>query len=64
MDFPFTVATVPFRIPNQPLPEIEYDFCASHVEGGMYISPEFQLGQVYDGTFIEDEVGFMLWSNE
>jgi hypothetical protein len=20
------------------------------VEGGMYISPEFQLGQVYDGT--------------
>ena len=21
-----------------------------HVEGGLYISPEFQLGQVYDGT--------------
>lgn len=23
---------------------------ADHVEGGMYISPEFQIGQVYDGT--------------
>lgn len=28
---------------------------ASHVEGGMYISPEFQLGQVYDGTQDNDE---------
>lgn len=25
------------------------DFCAEHVEGGKYISPEFRLGQVYDG---------------
>ena len=24
--------------------------CCDHVEGGMYIGPEFQLGQVYDGT--------------
>ena len=23
--------------------------CCDHVEGGMYIGPEFQLGQVYDG---------------
>lgn len=29
-----------------------YDFpevASDHVEGGMYIGPEFQLGQVYDG---------------
>lgn len=25
------------------------------MEGGSYISPEFQLGQVYDGTAVEDE---------
>ena len=24
--------------------------CCDHVEGGMYIGPEFLLGQVYDGT--------------
>lgn len=31
------------------------EFCSTHVEGGMYISPEFQLGQVYDGTIIDEE---------
>lgn len=25
----------------------------SHVEGGIYISPEFQLGQVYDGGLMD-----------
>ena len=25
--------------------------CCEYVEGGMYIGPEFQLGQVYDGNF-------------
>ncbi len=24
--------------------------CCDHVEGGIYIGPEFLLGQVYDGT--------------
>ncbi|XP_047737325.1 arrestin domain-containing protein 3 [Hyalella azteca] len=28
---------------------IEQNVCCDHVEGGMYIGPEFQLGQVYDG---------------
>lgn len=33
-----------------------YAETASHkTEGGMYISPEFQLGQVYDGTGTHDE---------
>ena len=27
------------------------EVASEQVEGGMYISPEFQLGQVYDGTF-------------
>lgn len=26
------------------------DVASDHVEGGLYIGPEFQLGQVYDGT--------------
>ncbi|GLV37056.1 Wee1 kinase [Carabus blaptoides fortunei] len=46
MHFPITIATVPFRIPNSPtLPST----ASSHVEGGLYIGPEFLLGQVYDG---------------
>lgn len=49
LEFPLTVATVPYRIPNAPQPMMEYDFCANHVEGGKYVSPEFRLGQVYDG---------------
>ncbi|KAF2365094.1 Arrestin-like N-terminal [Trinorchestia longiramus] len=50
MHFPITIATVPFRIPNSKLqPNISYNVCCDHVEGGMYIGPEFQLGQVYDG---------------
>ncbi|CAI5443636.1 unnamed protein product [Caenorhabditis angaria] len=49
MDFPLTVATLPYRIPNCPQPPVDYDFCSNHVEGGKYVSPEFRLGQVYDG---------------
>ncbi|KHJ98265.1 arrestin domain protein [Oesophagostomum dentatum] len=30
------------------------DFCANHVEGGKYVSPEFRLGQVYDGEINEE----------
>ena len=76
LDFPITIATVPYRIPNSSPPPIEYgnfidfwrnellplDFCANHVEGGKYISPEFRLGQVYDGegeeNNREEEVSF------
>lgn len=29
--------------------------CCDHVEGGMYIGPEFQLGQVYDGSMGVEE---------
>ncbi|KAL1477207.1 hypothetical protein MTO96_017824 [Rhipicephalus appendiculatus] len=29
--------------------------CCDHVEGGMYIGPEFQLGQVYDGSLGVEE---------
>lgn len=31
------------------------DVCCDHVEGGLYIGPEFQLGQVYDGTLGEEQ---------
>ncbi|RWS09522.1 vitellogenin-3-like protein [Dinothrombium tinctorium] len=56
MNFPITIATCPFRIPNsKQQPIIEYEVCCDHVEGGMYIGPEFQLGQVYDGTFNMEE---------
>ena len=31
------------------------DIASGNVEGGIYISPEFQLGQVYDGGIETDE---------
>ncbi|KAL8610568.1 hypothetical protein ACOMHN_006287 [Nucella lapillus] len=48
-DLPLTIATLPFRIPNTPTPEIIYAEASEDVEGGNYISSEFQLGQVYMG---------------
>ncbi|KAK3592075.1 hypothetical protein CHS0354_019330, partial [Potamilus streckersoni] len=58
LNFPVTVATVPFRIPNSTDPEIHYEVAVPNVEGGNYISPEFQLGQVYmgDDSNIHDDV--------
>jgi len=32
------------------LPVCVTEMAVDYVEGGLYISPEFQLGQVYDGT--------------
>lgn len=56
MNFPITIATCPFRIPNSKQePNIDYAVCCDHVEGGLYIGPEFQLGQVYDGTLGVEE---------
>ncbi len=57
--FPITIATCPFRIPNSnKQPVIDYNVCCDHVEGGMYIGPEFRTGgQVYDGSLdVEDVV--------
>lgn len=55
VNFPITVATVPFRIPNsETSPHIRYETAAAHVEGGNYIGPEFLLGQVYDGISVPD----------
>ncbi len=31
------------------------EIAAENVEGGLYISPEFQLGQVYDGTVTDGD---------
>lgn len=108
MNFPLTIATSPFRIPNSPhQPIVSYgqymittfscfrscytlfphlsvsrthslfafilsfprlslspspslsrstEPCCGHAEGGVYIGPEFQLGQVYDGTLGIEEV--------
>ncbi|KAE9551873.1 hypothetical protein FO519_004922 [Halicephalobus sp. NKZ332] len=50
MEFPLTIATIPYRSPQTQLYSITYDFCVDYVEGGRYISPEFRLGQVYDGN--------------
>ncbi|KAK3089881.1 hypothetical protein FSP39_007300 [Pinctada imbricata] len=49
LQFPLTIATTPFRIPNAPYPILQYDAAVCYVEGGMYVSSEFQLGQVYMG---------------
>ena len=36
--------------------------CCDHAEGGVYIGPEFQLGQVYDGTLgIEEGETLLLY---
>lgn len=56
LHFPITVATVPFRIPNAAGgAPVRYETAASHVEGGLYIGPEFLLGQVYDGGVSEHQ---------
>ncbi|KAK9892416.1 hypothetical protein WA026_019866 [Henosepilachna vigintioctopunctata] len=50
IQFPITIGTVPFRIPNSnQTPTIKYENSCSHVEGGLYLAPEFLLGEVYDG---------------
>ncbi|KAH3695755.1 arrestin domain-containing protein 3-like [Dreissena polymorpha] len=49
VQFPITIGTVPFRIPNGPPPELMHEVCVDYVEGGKYISSEFQVGQVYVG---------------
>ncbi|XP_050077761.1 arrestin domain-containing protein 3-like [Anopheles maculipalpis] len=55
INFPITIGTVPFRIPNSNLqPHIGYDVAIDHVEGGTYIGPEFLLGEVYDGCNVSD----------
>ncbi|RUS88856.1 hypothetical protein EGW08_003401 [Elysia chlorotica] len=55
INFPITIATVPYRLPNSPSPDIHYEVAAPNTEGGMYISPEFQLGQVYMGDEVDPE---------
>ena len=37
------------------------DVAADHVEGGQYISPEFQIGQVYDGSAATDATDVVLY---
>ena len=40
------VTAVPIRV----FPRVVSEVGCDHVEGGAYIGPEFQLGQVYDGS--------------
>ncbi|CAD5215205.1 unnamed protein product [Bursaphelenchus xylophilus] len=49
MDFPITVATVPYRANQTQVYSVTYDFCVDYIETGKYISTEFRLGHVYDG---------------
>lgn len=53
IDFPVIITSVPHRTINNDIPELTYRPADSHVEGGIYISPEFQLGQVYDGGLMD-----------
>ncbi|KAM3719854.1 Arrestin domain-containing protein [Dirofilaria immitis] len=43
MEFPLTIATLPFLKATMPTPMLDYDICCAHVEGGRYISPEFRI---------------------
>lgn len=93
MEFPVTIATVPFRIPNSPNQPVVYygtlmnfkvnivgrnfikkvclfilcfklwnaEPACEHVEGGRYVGPEFQLGQVYDGGPANCEADVVLY---
>ncbi|KAL5020945.1 hypothetical protein ScPMuIL_000100 [Solemya velum] len=56
LEFPITIATVPFRIPNAPTPELLTEVASSNVEGGIYISSEFQMGQVYMGETDDNDM--------
>nr|CDQ03298.1 BMA-ARRD-6 [Brugia malayi] len=49
MEFPLTIATLPFLKATMPKPILDYDTCCPHAEGGRYISPEFQIGRIHDG---------------
>ncbi|KAK0069753.1 arrestin domain-containing protein 3 [Biomphalaria pfeifferi] len=55
ISMPITIGTVPCLAANNTMPEIHYEVAASNVEGGIYISPEFQLGQVYMGDEVDPE---------
>ncbi|GAV03900.1 hypothetical protein RvY_14266-2 [Ramazzottius varieornatus] len=58
MEFPITIGTKPPRDRSLGVaPPVSYDVAADYVEGGMYISPEFQVGQVYDGSYVTPEGG-------
>jgi hypothetical protein len=50
MDFPLTIATVPYRSSQSQVYSVTYDFSSEDVETGKYVSPEFTLGHVYDGN--------------
>jgi hypothetical protein len=43
------------------LSKIVAEVAADHVEGGNYIGPEFQLGQVYDGGLAEGAEAVVLY---
>uniref|UniRef100_A0A915PGK0 Uncharacterized protein n=1 Tax=Setaria digitata TaxID=48799 RepID=A0A915PGK0_9BILA len=43
IEFPLTIATLPFLKAAMPQPKLDYDACCTHVEGGRYISPQFRI---------------------
>ncbi|GAB1599219.1 hypothetical protein Ahia01_000199100 [Argonauta hians] len=53
IEFPITIGTVPFHVPNSPPPPITYQKAVSHVEGGNYVSSKFLLGGVYTGCITD-----------
>ncbi|VDM12129.1 unnamed protein product [Wuchereria bancrofti] len=56
MEFPLTIATLPFLKATMPTPMLDYDTCCPHAEGGRYISPEFQIGHIPDGENLEQSI--------
>ncbi|KAL4236706.1 hypothetical protein ACF0H5_005090 [Mactra antiquata] len=61
VQFPITIGTVPFRIPSMPPPQMLYEVAVEYVEGGKYVSSEFQLGQVYMGDEFPDHDEVILY---
>lgn len=61
MEFPLTIATVPYRLQNSQFYSVTYDFCVDYIETEKYISIEFRLGSVYDGQNTEEVEDIILY---
>ncbi|ESN93407.1 hypothetical protein HELRODRAFT_115644 [Helobdella robusta] len=59
VELPIIITSEPssHRTINNDIPVLDYKPADNHVEGGIYVSPEFLLGQVYDGEHEERQTG-------
>ncbi|KAI6228372.1 CBN-ARRD-6 protein [Aphelenchoides besseyi] len=61
MEFPITIATIPYRPSSSTVYSCTYEFCVDWIATGDFISSEFRLGQVYDGENAEDMEDIILY---